>query len=62
MLDRHHDFLMEKLGGEQIDGLRVHTAGFDDEAGVWRQVDVWESREQADRFMEQLMKSVIGVV
>ena len=39
----NYEFLKEKLAGEQIDGLLVHTAGFDDHNGVWRLVDVWET-------------------
>ena len=31
------------------DGIIVHTAGFDDEAGVFRIFDVWETREQGRR-------------
>ena len=47
----NYDFMKEKIGDEQIEGLIVHTAGFDDDSGVWRMLDVWESKEQADRFM-----------
>ena len=32
------------------DGLIVHTAGFDRDAGVFRILDVWESRAQGERF------------
>jgi len=54
----NYEFLKEKLAGEQIDGLLVHTAGFDDHNGVWRLVDVWETREQAERFMQRMMELV----
>jgi len=54
----NYDFMMEKMAGQRIDGLLVHTAGFDDDAGVWRQVDVWETREQGEQFMQQMMDSV----
>jgi hypothetical protein len=54
----NYDFLMRKLAGEQIDGLLVHTAGFDDDTGVWRQVDIWETQEQGERFMQQMMEMV----
>jgi hypothetical protein len=54
----NYEFMKEKLGGEQIEGLLVHTAGFDDDNGVWRLVDVWETREHADRFMERMMGMV----
>jgi hypothetical protein len=32
------------------DGLIVHTAGFDRDAGVFRILDVWESKAQGERF------------
>jgi hypothetical protein len=54
----NYDFMKEKLAGEQIEGLLAHTAGFDDENGVWRMLDVWESREHADRFMERMVHMV----
>jgi hypothetical protein len=54
----NYDFLAQKLAAEQIDGLLMHTAGFDDDAGVWRQVDVWETREQAERFMQEKMDAI----
>ena len=31
------------------DGLLIHTAGFDHDAGVFRIFDVWETREQGER-------------
>ena len=34
-----------------IDGLVAHSAGFDDESGVFRIFDIWESQEQAERFI-----------
>ena len=39
-------------------GLLVHTAGFDDDNGVWRLVDVWETREKGERFMQRMMEMV----
>ena len=54
----NYEFMKEKLAGEKIDGLIVHTAGFDDDNGVWRLVEVWETREQAERFMERMMGMV----
>lgn len=51
----NYDFMKEKLGDIQIEGLVVHTAGFDDDSGVWRMLDVWESREHADKFMVRVM-------
>ena len=54
----NYDSIAPKLEAEKIDGLLVHSAGFDDDAGVWRQVDIWETREQGERFMQQMMETV----
>jgi hypothetical protein len=44
------------------DGLIAHTAGADS-GGVWRIFDIWESREQAERFsQERLMPTVQKVM
>lgn len=32
----NYDFIKEKLGDTPIEGLIVHTAGFDDDSGVFR--------------------------
>jgi hypothetical protein len=42
------------------DGLIVHTAGFDHQAGVFRIFDVWESREQGERFNNEQLEPIIG--
>jgi hypothetical protein len=44
------------------DGLIVHTAGFDHDAGVFRIFDVWESRAQGERFTEQQLGPIIGAM
>ncbi len=49
----NYDFVADKIGEGPFDGLIVHTAGFDEEAGVFRVLDVWESREQAERFLAE---------
>jgi hypothetical protein len=38
----------------------VHTAGFDDEAGVFRILDVWESREHAERFLAEHVEPLMA--
>jgi hypothetical protein len=59
----NYDAISERLrGGPPADGLIVHTAGFDDEAGVFRIFDVWESREQADAFQARVMELVGDLV
>ena len=41
------------------DGLLIHTAGFDHDSGVFRIFDVWETREQGDRFMNEQLGPII---
>jgi hypothetical protein len=55
----NYDYVKERLGDDAIDGLIVHTAGFDDENGVFRIVDVWESREQGERFLAERIQPII---
>lgn len=55
----NYDFMKERLGDAPLEGLIVHTAGFDDDNGVFRILDVWESRDQAERFLEYVM-SIVG--
>ena len=43
------------------EGLLVHTLG-QDERGTWRVVDIWESREAHDRFVEERLTPVIREV
>jgi hypothetical protein len=44
---------------EAPDGLLIHTAGFDHDAGVFRIFDVWESREQGERFLNEKLMPII---
>ena len=44
---------------ETPDGLLIHTAGFDHDGGVFRIFDVWESREQGDRFLTERLGPVL---
>jgi hypothetical protein len=50
----NYDAVVEALNlTDAPDGLLIHTAGFDND--VFRIFDVWESREQGERFLgEQL--------
>ncbi len=43
-------------------GLIVHTAGFDDEAGVFRIFDVWESEAAARRFQQERLEPLLGEI
>jgi hypothetical protein len=55
----NYDFVSEKIGPGPFDGLIVHTAGFDEDAGVFRILDVWESKEQAQQFLEEHVQPLI---
>jgi hypothetical protein len=59
-----YDAVNAKLGvdrGENLpDGLIAHAAG--DAGGQWEIVEVWESREQAERFDEERLRPAIEAV
>jgi hypothetical protein len=55
----NYDFVAEKIGDGPFEGLIAHTAGFDDEAGVFRILDVWETREAAERFLAEQVQPLI---
>ena len=42
----NYDWAKEQIGDDPVDGLIVHTAGFDEDAKVFRIMDVWESRNR----------------
>jgi hypothetical protein len=55
-----YDAVTARLGDFRPDGLLIHTAGFDDDAGVFRIFDVWESREQGQRFIDEHLMPIIS--
>jgi hypothetical protein len=55
----NYDWLTEKIGDGPFDGLIAHTAGFDDEAGVFRIFDVWETKEHAQRFLDEYIQPFV---
>jgi hypothetical protein len=55
----NYDAVAERLGDIQPDGLLIHTAGFDDEGGVFRIFDAWETREQGERFMQEQLQPIL---
>jgi hypothetical protein len=44
---------------EAPDGLLIHTAGFDHDAGVFRIFDVWQTREHGERFIKDKLNPII---
>jgi hypothetical protein len=55
----NYDSVAEKVGEGPFQGLIVHTAGFDEDAGVFRILDVWETREDAERFIAEQIQPLI---
>jgi hypothetical protein len=56
----NYDFVKERVGEGPFTGLVVHTAGFDDANGVFRIVDIWESREDFERFDSEKIQPMIA--
>jgi hypothetical protein len=55
----NYDWAKTQIGDDPIDGLIVHTAGFDKDAGVFRIMDVWETRDQAERFIAERVQPMM---
>jgi hypothetical protein len=45
-----------------VDGLILHTAGFDHDAGVFRIFDVWTDAASAGRFYESTLGPLVAKV
>ena len=56
----NYDAVAARLGDVRPEGRLIHTAGFDDDAGVFRIFDVWESREQGQRFIEEQLMPIVN--
>jgi hypothetical protein len=44
------------------EGLLIHFAGFDDEDGVFRIVNVWETREQGQAYLDEHVMPAVRAV
>ena len=56
----NYDAVVEALGlKEAPKGLLIHTAGFDHDRGVFRIMDVWETREDGERFVNEQLNPII---
>jgi hypothetical protein len=55
----NYDWVADQIGDGPFQGLIAHTAGFDDEAGVFRILDVWETREDAERFLAEQVQPIV---
>ena len=56
-----YDRVQEELGTRENPpaGGIVHTAGFDEAAGVFRIFDVWDSREAWDAFLQDRLMPIV---
>jgi hypothetical protein len=61
MSTTNYDAVAAKLDlqGASPQGLLLHTAGFDHDAGVFRIFDVWQTREDGERFMNEKLEPII---
>ena len=56
----NYDAVVEELNlTDAPDGLLIHTAGFDHDGGVFRIFDVWESKEQGERFLGERLGPIL---
>ena len=57
----NYDTINERLNtrNDPPEGGIVHTAGFDEDAGVFRIFDVWETREHGERFIRERLMPII---
>jgi hypothetical protein len=60
----NYDAVAQRVNAENDPprGLILHTAGFDEQAGVFRIFDVWESREHRERFHAERLKPILDEV
>jgi len=57
----NYDTINERLNtrNDPPEGGIVHTAGFDEDAGVFRIFDVWETREHGERFIRERLTPLV---
>jgi hypothetical protein len=57
----NYDAVVAKLDlqGTAPEGLLIHTAGFDHDAGVFRIFDVWQTRDDGERFIKDRLDPII---
>jgi hypothetical protein len=57
----NYDAVSEHLGLDTNppDGMIVHTAGWDEESGVFRVLEVWETQEDSERFRRERLQPAL---
>ena len=54
----NYDSVSEHIGMDTNppDGMIIHTAGWDEEGGVFRIFEVWETQEDSERFRRERLQ------
>jgi hypothetical protein len=57
----NYDAITAQLNVQQDwpEGCIFHTAGFDEESGVFRIFEVWETREHSEQFMRERVMPLV---
>ncbi len=57
----NYDAIAERIKAEGLpDGMLIHTAGFDLDDDVFRILDVWETQQQAQRFIDERLTPIMN--
>jgi hypothetical protein len=58
----NYDHVVERLdlGSNPPEGLITHTAGWDEQAGVFRIVAIWNSADEAQTFMRDQLGPILA--
>jgi hypothetical protein len=55
----NYDHINKTIGSAPVNGLISHSAGFDQEAGVFRIYDVWENSDAAKDFYDNRLGPLV---
>ncbi len=57
----NYDTITERLNvdADPPAGAIMHTAGFDEDAGVFRIFEVWETREACEKFLQERVMPIV---
>ena len=57
----NYDAVTERLnvGDDPPAGVIIHTAGFDEDSGVFRIFEVWETREACEKFLQERVMPIV---
>jgi hypothetical protein len=58
----NYDAVAARVGTDPPPGALAHTAGFDEQSGVFRIFDIWETQADAQRFIEGTLNPILQEV